>query len=110
MRGSSALVIWPKLPEPVNVELTPSKPVVSPDGTPAWKLLVRLNASPRTSKVVFSRRAKFLDREVSSCQKSGEITLYLPMLPRVPSAGKANAAGLIQQVGPGLGQSGSGRT
>src|SRR2546427_8474804 len=82
---------------------------VANPGAPARKLLVRLNASPRTSMVFPSVMRKIRDSAASICQNPGPGMLDRPTLPSVPVAGCANAAGLIQHAGRGLSHSGFAR-
>src|SRR5260370_41027379 len=102
MRGSSALVIWPKLAEP-NVVTTPEPPAAKlGSGRPARKLLVRLKASPLICSRCRSVIRKFRVRERSNCQKFGPGTLARFMVLKVPAAGRANAAALIKHAEVGL--------
>src|SRR5438132_1823344 len=82
---------------------------VTNPGAPARKLLVRLNASPRTSMVFPSVMWKMRDNAASICQKPGPGIFERPRLPSAPVAGCANAAGLIQQAGRGLSHNGFAR-
>src|SRR5579871_755743 len=104
MRGSSALVIWPKVGEP-NVRLTPEAPATRLGSEmPGRMLLVTFKASARNS--TDSRRSpKRNSREsaVPNCQNRGPGTLLRAMGLNVPRAGDWNAAGLIQQLGEGPG-------
>src|SRR5215831_12015282 len=105
MRGSRALVIWPKFRDSSASE-TPGPPADRLGGvTPARKLLVRLNASPRTCTLCRSVIRKFRVRARSNCQKLGPGTLLRFMVLKVPKAGSANAAGLIQHEDVGWEQS-----
>src|SRR5438093_5361521 len=78
-------------------------------GPPARKLLVRLNASARTSTVLPSLTRKMRDNAMSIYQNPGPGMLERPELPSVPRAGCANAAGLIQHDGQGSSHSGFAR-
>src|SRR5579871_6583087 len=106
MRGSSALVILPKLAAP-NVVTRPDPPDVKAGGAmPARKLLVTLKASARNSRVCRSVIAKIRPTAVSIWKKDGPGTLSRPIGLSVPGAGFAKAAGLIQQFGPGFAHNG----
>src|SRR5579864_6535424 len=104
MRGSCAFRIWP------NCGLLMAVVTAGRPEPPARKLLVKLNASPRASRLIFSRTWKIRDRAISISQKPGPGTLDRPELPSVPKAGCANAAGLIQHEGRGLSHSGFTKT
>src|SRR5208337_3756094 len=106
IRGSSALVIWPKVDVP-NVVLTPDWPASKLGGEmPARKLLVMLKASARISNRYPSRIENSLESDMSNWKKLGPGMLLRPNGLSVPGAGSANAFGLIQQVGPGFAHSG----
>ena len=66
-----------------------------------------LKASTRNCIESHSRRRTFLDSEASSEPKDGPLRTFLPTLPKLPDAGRANAAGLkkrrlVESAGPGL--------
>src|SRR6185437_2500740 len=85
---------------------------------PARKLLVRLNASPRTSRLARSRTRKILDNAMSIWKNPGPGIFDLPAFPSVPAVGRANASLLIQltqgamlaHADPGLATRGFART
>src|SRR5262249_51476281 len=81
--GSRAELIWPKILLLMFVV-----------GFPLRKLLVKLNASARTSIRLVSFNWKALERAASNCHVPGPTIVPAPKLPNVPAAGRANAAGL----------------
>src|SRR5881396_387569 len=100
IRGSWAVRIWPNCGL-FRIVVTRGIP-----GAPARKLLVRLNASARTSTVLRSVTRKMRDSAISISQNPGPGMLERPELPSVPRADCANAAGLIQHDGLGSSHSG----
>ena len=62
-------------------------------GLPLRKLLVMLNASPRTSILLVSPSLNALDNAASNCHVVGPRTEAIPALPSEPGAGARNAAG-----------------
>src|SRR6202030_4233854 len=102
MRGSSELVTVPN-PAVPKVRLRPEAPACRLGGEiPARWLLVRLKASPRTSRLQPSRTLNTREAAMSNCQNIGPRIVSRLRLPKVPGVGLANAPGLIQQVGLGL--------
>src|SRR5215470_16438399 len=105
MRGSRALVIRPNVGDPSESD-TPELPAEKfGSGTPARKLFVTLKASQRSCSFWRSVRRKFLVTARSTCQKLGPGTLPRFIVLKVPRAGSANAAGLIQHSAVGREQS-----
>src|SRR6266705_1144032 len=82
IRGSSAVLIWPKI-------LLFSAVI----GLPLRKLFVTLKASARTSTFCVSFTWKVLDKAASNFQVIGPATDALPTLPNVPGVGVLKAAG-----------------
>src|SRR5208282_3423244 len=78
--------LWPMKPTPEHV--------VEPAGQPGRNELGRLNTSPRMSSLRCSRMANVRESAMSISVNPGEITLPGLMLPKVPVAGCAKAAGV----------------
>lgn len=96
----------PRVPDPVGPVLTSDVilPKVeaaetSASGRPYCGRLKRLNPSDRNSIWVRSVSPNRRLRAASSCHMAGPRTRLRPALPQRPSAGEANAAGLIQNCG-----------
>src|SRR5580704_899537 len=89
--------MFPKLAGTVSVR-TPDFVVTLRDdeGWPYWARLKMLNASARKITLFRSVRRKFFSTAESSCHNGGPVRRLRPALPQVPTAGKENAAGLIQ--------------
>src|SRR5688500_9499724 len=99
MRGSSESRIWPNVAWDRFCENAPVPPPAA--AKVGLKLLVTLYASTRASIRFVSFRRNTRDNAMSKDQVGGPTTELRPVLPRVPSAGCAKAAGLSQFV-PGL--------
>src|ERR1700674_3924031 len=96
MRGSSAVVIWPKVPA-FSAVLGLLKR--------AW--FRTLNASQRTSILKRSWMEKVLHKAASIFQREGPTMVSRPMLPKVPADWRANAAVLNHALMLGLARFGS---
>src|SRR5579859_1408410 len=103
MRGSSALVIWPKVGVP-KVRPSPDAPACKlGNEIPGCMLLVTLKASARTSNLPRSPTLNSRENAVSNVQNLGPGMLLRPIGLSEPNAGEAKPAGLIQQLGAGPG-------
>src|SRR5438552_14421033 len=86
--------------------IVPKPPVVTTvAGALKFARLKALNISAWNRNLTFSVIENCLRMEKSQSCKLGPVTIPTPLLPRLVSGAGANAAGLIQPLGPGLGNS-----
>src|SRR5579883_2900586 len=90
-------VILPKLAGTVRLR-TPDFVVTlkEDDGCPYWARLNVLNASARKITLLRSVTWKFFSIAESFCHSGGPVSRLRPASPHAPTAGRENAAGLIQ--------------
>ena len=66
------------------------------DGLAKFAELKMLKTSVRNSKFIVSVKRNFFEKVISNCRKLGPDNSLREILPKVPAAGVANAAGLIR--------------
>src|SRR6266852_9028467 len=97
IREASATVIWPNCGLFRKVtEVPPSSPPTQP--IQERKLLVRLKASPRISRVWPSRTRKIRESAISISQVFGPGALDRPRFPNVPDGTLAENASRLSQA------------